>query len=70
MLHRRVEIEKQDFRKEPSHSKGKIPLLPDLTLPPTYLQSDIALNLDDYGKKGSVTIESAMPISELAGFVC
>ncbi len=48
MLNRRVEIEKQDFRKLSSFSLNSAGHKASLKLPPTYPQCRLKLNIEDY----------------------
>jgi hypothetical protein len=61
MLHRRVEIEKQYFRKKSALFQGKVALLPNLTLPPANLHSKIIMQVNDYRLKYVKIKEQAYP---------
>jgi hypothetical protein len=40
-----------DYRKKSALFQGKVALLPNLTLPPTTLQWEVDLGVDDYRRK-------------------
>jgi hypothetical protein len=56
MLHRRVEIEKQDFRKDSSFFPTPADHKANLPLSPTNVAPSVILEGEDYGLKASITI--------------